>query len=289
MRIAILVILVSSLSVSAVFAQDNEFDRTQGFERTNLELPNIQVIPIKDSQNDRAYDLYVKLPESYSDGNETRYPVLYTTDALWHIEILSAATEYIMEDVILVGISWQKDIDKALLEEHGAHVSRYRDYSVTPSGNPEIQAKYQLGQAGSHLDFIRNDVFKFVEGNFRTHPENRTYFGYSLGGVFGAYTLLKQPDTFKNYILGSPSLKGDIPHLSELESNCQNLSVNVFISCGTMEDELGGYVDEFIGLLKARNNKSLSLTHERIEGNHQTAFPLTGVRSVTWLSDLVKK
>ena len=161
------------------------------------------------------------------------------------------------------------------------------------SSNPEHQAKYEFGQASDHLDFIRNDVIPYVENKFRTDPENRTYFGYSLGGVFGAYVLLAQSDTFKNYILGSPSLKGDIPYLSDLVSNAvpkrKGLHANVFISYGASEEELGAYADEFISLLKNRNDESLSLQHVIIEGSHQTAFPMTAVRSVHWLADLTKK
>ena len=150
-----------------------------------------------------------------------------------------------------------------------------------------------MGQASNHLTFIRNDVIKYVENNYRTDPDNRTYFGYSLGGLFGAYILLTQPDTFKNYILGSPSLEGDIPYLSELDSNAalkrKGLNTNVFISYGSLEKELGVYAEKFISMLKNKNDERLSLQHVVIEGSHQTAFPMTGVRSVTWLSDLTKE
>ena len=57
-------------------------------------------------------------------------PVLYFTDAMWHIEILSASTEYMLEDVILVGISWEKNL-KGELGKLGAHASRFRDYSIS--------------------------------------------------------------------------------------------------------------------------------------------------------------
>lgn len=273
-----LFILTFLVSLNAAFAQ----------ESTPFTLDQVQVIPIKDTQNDRAYELCIELPEGYTENPDRQYPVLYYTDAKWHLEVLAASQEYIMSDLILVGISWQKDINKALVEEHGEHVSRYRDYSILPLSDPERQAKYQLGQAGNHLAFVREDVFTFVEKNYRTVPENRSYFGYSAGGVFGCYALLSQPDTFKNYILGSPALKGDIPYLTGLKTQ-QNMNANVYISYGTEEEEAAIYVEEFIALLKARNDQSLSITHPVIAGSHQTAFPLTGVQSITWLSGLIKQ
>ena len=106
----------------------------------------------------------------------------------------------------------KRDIDEDLKKEFGDHVSRYRDYSFRKHDNPEIQKKIQFGQANMHLDFIRNDVIKYVDNAYRTDPNSRTYFGYSMGGEFGAYILLSQPDTFNNYIIGSPSIKNEVPY-----------------------------------------------------------------------------
>jgi predicted alpha/beta superfamily hydrolase len=262
-------------------------------ETNDFTLPKIKVQSIKDTQANRQYELYIKLPEGYAENKDKIYPVIYFTDAIWHIEILSAATEYLMEDAILVGISWQKDINGDLKKEYGAHVSRYRDYSMRKSSNPETQAKHQLGQASNHLDFIRNDVIKTIDNNYRTNPDRRSYFGYSAGGEFGAYILMTQPDTFNNYILGSPAIKGDIPFLSKLGLNTalksKDLNANVFISYGTLEKEAGEHIEEFITLLKKRKDKSLALEHVVIDGSHQSAFPMTGIRSVTWLSNLTRE
>ncbi len=297
MKITKLLILTFAISLNSVFAQENKVsDNTQTVDHSYLELPRIQVIPIEDTKNDRQFELYVKLPEGYSENKDKKYPVLYFTDAMWHIEILSASTEYMLEDVILVGISWQKDINEDLKKEIGEHVSRYRDYSFRKSNKPEIQTKFQLGQASKHLDFIRNDVFKYVDNTYRTDSNSRTYFGYSMGGEFGAYILLTQAETFDNYILGSPSIKNEVAYLTELNSKFgpfeasnrnTSLNANVFISYGSLEQEMVEPLEEFISVLKNRRDDGLSLLTEVIEGNHQTAFPMTAVRSVAWLSSLM--
>lgn len=289
-------ILVLAISLQVAFTQENSvLENTQNVEGSSLELPQIQVVPIKDTKTERNYELYIELPEDYSEDNNKTYPVLYYTDAMWHLEMLSACQEYILEDVILVGISWQKDINEDLKKEIGAHVSRFRDYSSRKSNKPEIQTKFQLGQANKHLDFIRNDVIKYVDNTYRTDPNSRTYFGYSMGGEFGAYILLTQPDVFNNYILGSPSIKNEVAYLSELntkfgpfEASNRNTSLdaNVFISYGSLEEEMVEPIEEFISLLKNRRDDGLSLKKEVIEGSHQTAFPMTAVRSIAWLSTL---
>ena len=254
-------------------------------EYKSLELPRIKVVPIQDSLSGRQYELYIKLPEGYPENKDKKYPVLYTTDAMWHIEILSAATEFLLEETILVGISWQKNTENA--EEH---YSRFRDYTFTKSKS----AKNPTGEASNHLTFIRNDVFKFVENHYRTAPNQRTYFGYSLGGAFGSYILLTQPDTFENYILGSPAFGSKDMHvINELKYNAaskkKGLNANVFISYGSLEKKLGTNVDRFLSKLKSRNDESLLLQFEVIESaDHGKAFPMTTIRSLNWLSSLTK-
>ncbi len=260
------------------------FISVEASEQKLFEIPRTQVIPIQDTKSDRQYELYIKLPEGYLKNNDVKYPVLYFTDAMWQFEMLSASTESLMKNVILVGISWQKDVI--------AHVSRHRDYTPTVVKD----WKYQTGEAGNHLTFIRNNVIKYVENNYRTDPGRRTYFGYSLGGLFGAYVLLVQPDTFKNYILGSPVLGGLVNrYVVELESNTalkrKNLNANVFVSVGALEKSYIGPIEDFISRLKRRGYAGLSLQEVVIieSSDHHTAFPLTVIRSLNWLSDLQKK
>ncbi|MDG1397171.1 MAG: alpha/beta hydrolase-fold protein, partial [Polaribacter sp.] len=211
-----------------IFAQNNNLkDSTQRAKVMNLELSKTHIIPINDTKTKRQYELYIKLPTGYSENSEINHPVLYFTDALWHIQILSGLTEYLLENLILVGISWQK--------HERPEVSRYRDYTILKSMNP----KYQSGDAPNHLNFIQNDVINYVEDNYRTDADNRTYFGYSLGSTFGAYILLTQSQTFKNYILGSPETLLDDSYIfnnnSILTQNSKDINSNVFISNGELE------------------------------------------------------
>ncbi len=281
MKIPFFLILIILLPFKVTFAQNAP-------KGSPLVLPQIQVIPVGDTQANRQYELYIELPEGYTENPDKQYPVLYYTDAIWHMEVLSACAEYVLTEAILVGISWQTDINRELIEEHGAHVSRYRDYTVKASGNPDYQAKYQFGKADEHLAFIRNDVIPYVEANYRADPGNRSYFGYSASGLFGAYILMAQPETFKHYLLGSPSLKGDMATLKQVGSDLNEggINANVFISHGDQEEETGSYVREFVELLKNRNDVSLNISYEVMDGNHQTAFPTTGVQGVKWLAQV---
>ena len=262
-------------------------------EHKAYEFPGVKVVPIKDTQSKKQYELYIKLPEKYSEDKNKKYPVIYFTDAVWHIELLSSATFFIMEDVILVGISWQKDIDDDVMQKYGAHFSRFGDYSFKKRTNPK-HPKIKFGQAENHLAFIRQDVFKFVESNYRADPANRTYFGFSAGGLFGTYALITQPDTFKNYILGSPSIWKDAPALFAQESaglKNKQAKLNVLFSHGELEKEFIPYFEKFVSEFKAKNYAAVSSIKEiKVESaGHSDSFPLMGVQSVKWLSSLQPK
>ncbi|WP_299579539.1 alpha/beta hydrolase-fold protein [uncultured Microbulbifer sp.] len=259
-------------------------------EHKALELSTVQVIPIQDSSNNREYELFIKLPEKYAESDTKKHPVIYYTDALWAVEILSATTEYALEDAILVGIGWQKDTPA----DENEWSSRYRDFKPTlPSDNKD--KKTYKGEAHQYLAFIRNDVIKYIESNYRANPDNRTYFGYSFGGLFGVYTLISQPNTFQNYIIGSPSrlISTYMDSLLESKSNkpLMDLSkkTNVFIAYGALEKELGATVERFVSELKDQKLANLTLEPAVIESaNHTTAFPKTSVRSIYWLAEKLR-
>ena len=293
-----LLLFIGLLQTTTNFSQETSINTdSQVTNGSPLVLPQIQVVPIKDTQTGRHYELYIELPEDYSENKAKTYPVLYYTDAKWHLEVLSSCQEFILEDVILVGISYQLDINEDLKKEIGVYVSRFRDYSIKEHSNPEVQKKIQFGQAHKHLDFIRNDVIAYVDKTFRTDPNSRTYFGYSLSGEFGAYILMTQPDTFNNYIIGSPTVRGEVDYLAELNDKFgpyepsnrnSSLNANVFIAYGSLEEEkVVAPMEAFIKLLNDRRDVGLSVYKEVIDGNHSTAFPTTAVRSAAWLSSLI--
>ena len=186
---------------------------------------------------------------------------------------------------MFVGVAWETNFRPNL--------SRQRDYTPTAS-SPGF--KDPSGEADKHLAFIRNNVISYIEENYSTDPTRRTYMGNSFGGLFGAYILLTAPETFHNYILGSPSLWWDNKYIFKLESQADqllvDLSANVFIGIGARETpsyennkyDMVGDAKKFYDQLKDRNIKKLSLKLQVIDSaNHETAFPTTSIQGLWWL------
>lgn len=268
------------------------FTSAEASEHQSYKMPRTQVVPIKDISNDRKYELYIKLPEDYAKEPGIRHPVIYTTDGAWHMEMLSGAAEYILPNAIVVAISWQKDAASDFEGDERPHISRFRDYTVTPASDPKVQAKYKVGQASNHLTFIRNDVIKYVEENYQTDSTERIYFGFSLGGEFGSYILFKKPDTFKHYVLGSPALDVDsLNFVQDLAAIQKPMNANVFVSVGERETDMMDNISALMSLLERQKKHGLNLKELEVveKSGHSEAFPATAVRSFKWLSQLITK
>jgi predicted esterase len=196
------------------------------------------------------------------------------------------------DDVILVGISWQKDISEDLRQQYGVHVSRYMDYTFKKTVSKK-HPKIKFGLADKHLAFIRKDVFKFVESNYRTEPNNRTYFGFSAGGVFGVYALMTQPDSFKNYILGSP-LDEKVPTLfAQQHADLKNpqSGINVLTSYGELEKEVAPFVEDFVSQLSNKKYKGIASIENVVAESygHNDSSPLVAAHGMRWLKSLQPK
>ena len=246
-----------------------------------LQLPAIQVLPLLDSQSGRSYELYVKVPEDYDARGSVGHPVIYVADAMWHIELISGSLEYLVDDAILVGVSWDTDIP--------VQQSRMRDYMPTKYlGDYE----HATGEAESHRDFFERDVFAYIEANFRVDPARRTFFGYSASGTFGAFMLLSKPDMFESYLLGAPAtlFDGGLLHEdSSIAETTQNaIEANVFIAVG--EDDSPGNVANAKGLadyLRGKMSRNSKLEFQIVPAaNHGKAFPAVTIQSLYWLSGI---
>lgn len=264
-------------------------------ETNSYTMSRTHVVPLSNSDTGGQYELYVKLPENYSTQTDKSYPVIYTTDAAWHMDLLSGTTEFLIPKVILVGISWQKNMPQNI--DYGPRrpfASRFRDYSFVAHEKEDLQAKYQFGQADKHLKFIRDTVINHIEENYRVSPSTSVYLGYSMSAEFGAYILLASPNTFDHYILGSPSLDPtSFAYLDTLERNtgaeAGDRSAKVYLSIGEQEAQTMVLTQKFAQVLERREEKGLSLTGLEVitDSDHTTAVPETFMRSIKWLKQLV--
>lgn len=253
-----------------------------------FKIPRSLVVEVSDPDTKLTYPLFIKLPKSYSKDKNKRYPVIYLTDAWYAFQIVSGATRFpmnfnTMQEAIIVGISYSKG-------SKGAS-SRNRDY--TPSVNKSWKDK--TCAAKQHISFIEKSVFTYLDKNYRTDPNNRTFIGNSLGGLFGTYILLNKANMFKNYILGSPSYWWDDGYIFKLQEEFAKkkiaINANVYISIGELETKEFGAGYEMVEDAKKIYRKMLDWPQEKLnikiavipEADHGIAFPTTAIQGLKWV------
>ncbi|WP_153915551.1 alpha/beta hydrolase [Shewanella sp. TC10] len=254
-------------------------------------IPNTSSITLEDS--DRSYKVFIKLPNSYQENDPAQYyPVVYMTDAMYNFQVVSGVTRLPMnmrnmQQAILVGVDWQEGMSPA--------ASRIRDY--TPSSDESWKRK--TGEAERHLHFIANKLMPHINKTYRTIPSQNTLVGHSLGGLFGAYSLLTQPELFSHYLLSSPSLWfNDKQLMKQFRSSdfmLKSINAKVFIAIGEYETaELTDFghdmvndAKEFKAILEQKNRLSatqgINIKLQVIaEADHSMAFPTAAIQGLSW-------
>ncbi len=247
-------------------------------------IPRSDTVNLTEKSTSRVYPLYIKTPRSYSSNTDKTYPVIYLMDAPYAFQLASGATRFpmnsgVMSEAIIVGIAYSKG-------SKGAS-SRIRDFTPGKAINWQLET----GNAEHHSRFIRDQVLPFVEKNYRASAANKTFVGNSLGGLFGAYILLKHPDMFNSYILGSPSVWFNNNQILALPAITPTKPTKVYLSVGSMEQPSFGENEDMVAgarklalKIDQQENNNITLNFQVITGaKHATAFPTTLIQGLDWI------
>ncbi|GGX33566.1 alpha/beta hydrolase [Aquimarina muelleri] len=253
---------------------DNEIKKLTSFEIKDTEIHQIQ-----STINQKHYELYIKLPNSYSSNSDKKYPILVLTDSDYAFPLVTSITRRVKtEEFIIVGISYSKGDSPG--------VSRTRDYTPTNSPNEERghskESRLASGKADDFIAFIKKDIFSFLNNTYRINMSKKVFSGHSFGGLLASYILVTTPDLFEYYLVGSPSLWYDnycINNFEEKYSNAHtNLRANVFFSIGGKEkNNKSDMVTEMLTFeqrLLSRNYTDLKVKSSIIsDEDHFTVYP----------------
>jgi len=145
--------------------------------------------------------ILVSTPPGYDQSSQS-YPVLYMTDGNAHLSHTRGTVDFLarnglMPQVIVVGIN---------------NTDRTRDLSPTHVGSRTINGRVfespTSGGASKFLDFFEQELFPYVDANYRTMPL-RLFTGHSFGGLFALNAFFTRPEMFDAVLAVSPSLRWD--------------------------------------------------------------------------------
>ncbi|MEM1132764.1 MAG: alpha/beta hydrolase-fold protein [Pseudomonadota bacterium] len=208
--------------------------------------------------------IIVSLPEGYEDS-DAAYPVLYMLDGRQNMlhsiaTIDTLNTLGFAPKMIFVGI---------------VSTNRSRDY--TPSA---VEGDANSGGAANFLAFLETELIPSIEQEYRT-SDYRILEGHSLGGLFGAYTLMERPALFDAYIILSPALwwggeETNTRAAAYFPDNPQP-ETRIYLGIGAedgygMRQELGRFVET----LKTAKPDGLTWQHDEIPGEDHMSVRLPG-------------
>jgi predicted alpha/beta superfamily hydrolase len=214
--------------------------------------------------------IIIALPLGY-ENNNANYPVLYLLDGLGNIKHVIGTVELLTDSgiippMIIVGI---ESLDRSRdLTPSNAGQGVYD--GVGDSGIP------QSGGAPKFLQFLEEELIRYVESNFRTHPY-RLLEGHSFGGLFSSYALMEKPDIFNAFIIKAPALFWNKEEMIEKAKTFfkskPKLDKVVYFGIGGgdgwgMKQELKRYVQ----VIEENSPKNLRWKHEEVgDEDHDTS------------------
>lgn len=208
----------------------------------------------------QEYELHIMLPAGYKAADK-KYPVVYLMDSQWDFPLVTGLYgehyyDGFIPELIIVGVTWSG--------EHANYDSlRIRDYSPT-----KVDAMPQSGGADQFLAFMKQELFPFIESNYKADDKNRTLMGCSGGGVFTLYTLFTQPDLFTGYAAASPYIPWDDGVLYKYEQDFSKKHlpkpVRVYMTVGDVETTRSAF-EKFTATMVAHKNPSVRLHSKLLE------------------------
>jgi enterochelin esterase-like enzyme len=107
----------------------------------------------------------------------------------------------------------------------GARTDRELDIALPGATSHDVSDSANSPQPDLFLQTLREDIVPFVDQTYRTLPNDCCLYGYSWGGFFVLYTLLRAPDVFRRYIPGSgfvdPTTAGCLA--SRMNERCRSI------------------------------------------------------------------
>jgi predicted alpha/beta superfamily hydrolase len=250
------------------------------------------------------FKISVALPRNYADTREN-YPIVCLLDANIFFGLVTETAQLLqfgkeIPDCIIIGVGYPDDDQHLGL--------RFRDLTPTPDeeGTREFLARvsqdrkapiqyWGSGEAKRFLAFLCQELIPYLHEQYRIDPEDSVLVGDSVGGLFALYTVFHQPEAFKRYVIGSPSIyHGDaitFDYEATYAKAHDDLPVTIFLAVGDLEaiTEPGfaamvSNVARLTEILTSRKYPGLKLTMHIFDNEtHLSVIPATmsrGLRTV---------
>jgi len=226
-----------------------------------VDIPGSEVRKITSSiVAGQEYELHILLPGGYKTSTK-RYPVVYLMDSQWDFPLVKSIYgehyyDGFIPEMIIVGVTWGGT-------NANADSLRARDYTPT-----KIDQLPQSGGADKFLSFMKDELFPFMEKNYKADPVHRSLLGCSLGGLITLYAFLTHTDMFIGYAAASPAVGWDNSVLTKYEQDFANKKldrpVRVYMTIGDVERSRPNY-ERIANSFISKNYQNVSIRSKVLE------------------------
>lgn len=224
-------------------------------------IPGSEIRKINSSVvSGQEYELQILLPSGYKESNK-KYPVVFLMDSQWDFPLLKSiyGQQYydgFIPEIIIVGVTWAGS-------NPNPDSLRARDY--TPTKEMRL---IQSGGADKFLDFMKQELFPFLDANYRVDNKQRILMGCSLGGLFTLYSMFTHTDMFTGYVAASPAVawNNEVLYKYEKEFSREKLSspVRLYLTVGDVERGREIFT-KMSSLLQSRHYPNVSIRSKVLE------------------------
>lgn len=173
----------------------------------NTAYGHVEEYPCFRSQYMTPRQVYVWLPEGYSESGKDRYDVLYMHDGQMLFDSTSTWNRQEWQADEVAGRLMESDSIRPVIIVGVAHGSnRYGEYFPEKvlgyiddaEANRYMTSSGTVYEADEYLKFLTSELKPFIDSIYRTRPEREHTFiaGSSMGGLISLYALCEYPDVF---------------------------------------------------------------------------------------------
>jgi len=113
---------------------------------------------------------------------------------------------------------------------------KYRDEDLF-FGSGTIDGQRLRGRGAAYETFLLKELKPYIEAHYPADPAQAILFGHSAAGTFAAGILVRDPDAFAGWIIGSPALEYDPRVLARAATVSRTVvGKRVFVAAGAAEN-----------------------------------------------------
>lgn len=222
-------------------------------------------------QLNRSRRVWIYLPETYDNGQNLSYPVLYMHDG-----------QNVFEDSCSFSGEWGVDefldtshlktcIVVAIDNGRDKRLNEYCPYDFSAIvGSSSFSGK---GEGSLYTDFIVQTLKPYIDKHYRTKTDRKNTFiaGSSMGGLISMYAVLKYPKVFGGAGVFSPAFWVGPKIFDDIKSNGRKVKGKIYFYAGGQEGEtMVPYTQKaFDGMSAVSRSKMITVIRD--DGKHNEA------------------